>query len=222
MKFLVTIFLVAGLMYSCNSSDKSADTVAETSTEAIVDSAAVAVNYVPIDSDQALIATALMAAPAASRDGAKVIGYNTAGEFVTLREGDNEFIVLVDDSNRKGFNAACYQKDLEPFMARGRALRAEGKTREEVFAVRKAEMESGELSIPMGATLHLYFGPNTNYDPQTGEVEGAKLRYVVYLPFATAASTGLPESPIASNHPWIMEPGTHRAHIMISPLSTEN
>ena len=160
-----------------------------------------------------------MAAPEAGRAGAKVIGYNTAGEFVTLREGTNEFIVLVDDSSRKGFNATCYHKDLEPFMARGRELRAEGKSPDEVFAMREAEAKAGTLPIPTGATLHIYFGPSTNYDPQSGAVEGAKLRYVVYMPFATAQSNGLPESPGAANHPWIMNLGTHRAHIMISPIN---
>ena len=72
-----------------------------------------------------------------------------------------------------------------------------------------------------GATLHIYFGGNTMYNPETNKVDGAKYRYVVYLPFATAASTGLPEKPISANHPWIMNPGTHRAHIMISPLVKE-
>jgi len=38
------------------------------------------------------------------------------------------------------------------------------------------------------------------------------------MPFATAESTGLPERPVEPHHPWIMNPGTHRAHIMISPL----
>jgi hypothetical protein len=42
------------------------------------------------------------------------------------------------------------------------------------------------------------------------------------MPWATSESTGLPEIPMASNHPWIMEPGTHRAHIMISPLTEES
>ncbi|HSM64226.1 MAG TPA: hypothetical protein VK833_09845, partial [Gillisia sp.] len=41
------------------------------------------------------------------------------GEFVTLREGDNQFIVLADNPKQDEFNAACYHKDLEPFMARG-------------------------------------------------------------------------------------------------------
>lgn len=70
-----------------------------------------------------------------------------------------------------------------------------------------------------GATLHIYYGKESTYDPKTSLVDGAKYRYVVYMPFATAASTGLPESPIAPNHPWIMNPGTHRAHIMISPVN---
>ena len=221
MKLFLSFTVFVAVLFSCNSTDKSEDTTPETATETVVDSTAAQVNYLPIDSDEALVATALMAAPAASRDGAKVIGYNTAGEFVTFREGSNEFIVLVDNSTQKGFNAAAYHKDLEPFMARGRALRAEGKKRDEVFAIREAEAKAGTLKIPTGATLSIYFGPNTNYDPETGTVEGAKLRYVVYMPFATAESTGLPVSPIASNHPWIMDPGTHRAHIMISPINQD-
>ncbi len=141
-----------------------------------------------------------------------------AGEFVTLREGDNESIVLADNPNKDGFNAACYHKDLEPFMARGRALRAEGKTGKEVFDIRETEMKSGQLNITLGSTLHIYYGAETVYDPETSKVEGAKLRYVVYMPWATSESTGLPKAPSAPNHPWIMNPGTHRAHIMISPL----
>ena len=69
-----------------------------------------------------------------------------------------------------------------------------------------------------GKTLHIYYGAKTRYDPETSKVEGAQYRYVVYIPFATSETTGLPEEPIAPNHPWIMDPGTHRAHIMISPV----
>jgi hypothetical protein len=59
--------------------------------------------------------------------------------------------------------------------------------------------------------------PKTVYNSETSKVMGAQLRYVIYMPWATSESTGLPEILMASNHPWIMEPGTHRAHIMISP-----
>ena len=47
--------------------------------------------------------------------------------------------------------------------------------------------------------------------------ESASLRWVVYIPYATAESTGLPLKPLVSGGPWIMFPDTYRAHIMISP-----
>lgn len=225
MNRIIMAFVFTGIMISCNSSDKTKNTTEKPSaTEIITDSTSneFKKQLIAIDTDEALIATALMAAPEESRTGCKVIGYNMAGEFVTLKEGDNEFIVLADDPNRSGFNAACYHKDLEPFMARGRELRAMGKTAVEIFDIREAEAKSGKLDMGKpGSTLHVYYGPDELYDPQTSKVEGAQYRYVVYLPFATAESTGLPEKPVSANHPWIMNPGTHRAHIMISPLPEE-
>jgi hypothetical protein len=225
MKYIITTLVFIGLLWSCNTSDKTkTDSKLTVKTETKADLVTDQVNkqLKAIDTDEALIATALMAAPEESRSGCKVIGYNMAGEFVTLKEGNNQYIVLVDNPNQDGFNAACYHKDLEPFMARGRALKAEGKKRDEIFAIREAEMKSGELKIPTGATLHIYYGSNVMYDPETSKVEGAQLRYVVYMPWATAESTGLPERPVAANHPWIMDPGTHRAHIMISPIPDDS
>ena len=222
MKHIITTLVFTGLLISCNTSEKTETAIEESSpTETTAESTTKEThkNLKLIDSDEALIATALMAAPEVSRANCKVIGYNMKGEFVTLKEGNNEFIVLADDPKKDGFSAACYHKDLEPFMARGRALKAEGKKHQEIFDIREEEVKSGKLKMPTGATLHIYYGKNTQYDPETTIVDGAKLRYVVYMPFATAASTGLPEAPAASNHPWIMNPGTHRAHIMISPLA---
>lgn len=210
------------MVTSCNSSDKTQNEEDNSSKQEIVantDSGDIKNESIAIDTDEALIATALLAAPEESRLDCKVIGYNMKGKFVTLKEGDNQFIVLADNPNQPGFNAACYHKSLEPFMARGRELKAMGKTRSEIFDIREAEAKSGELDMGTpGAALHIYYGKEALYDPQTSKVQGAKLRYVVYLPFATAQSTGLPEMPLSSNHPWIMDPGTHKAHIMISPL----
>jgi hypothetical protein len=219
MKHIIIAFIFTGILVSCNSSDKTKP--ATTETVAKSKSNQINKQLKAIDTDEALIATALMAAPEESRSNCKVIGYNMAGEFVTLREGDNEFIVLADNPNKAGFNAACYHKDLDPFMKRGRTLRAEGKNTKEIFDIRKAEMKSGKLKITSGATLHIYYGAKTLYDPETSKVEDARIRYVVYMPWATSASTGLPKAPMAPNHPWIMHPGTHRAHIMISPLSQD-
>ena len=69
------------------------------------------------------------------------------------------------------------------------------------------------------STLYVLSGSEENYNPETGELKDGKFRYVIYIPYATAESTGLPTKPEAPGMPWIMEPGTHRAHIMISPVS---
>ncbi|MTB49541.1 hypothetical protein [Lewinella sp. W8] len=219
MRSYLLALTLTGCLFGCTAPEETATEatdVAKTEAPAEEPSA----NLQSIDTDEALVATALMAAPEESRAECTVIGYNMAGAFVTFREGTNDLICLTDDPRRDGFNAACYHKSLEPFMARGRELRAEGKNRQEIFDIREEEVKSGKLSMGKeGTTLHIYYGKETQYDPETAIVEGAVYRYVVYLPFATAASTGLPEAPIAPNHPWIMDPGTHRAHIMISPIN---
>ena len=224
MKNIISTFLLTALLISCNSEktkDKT-DNQSTTTETAVTDKSTekASANLKEINTDEALLATALLAAPAESRDGCTVIGYNMAGEFVTFKKGDNDFICLVDDHNKVGFNAACYHKSLEPFMARGRELRLQGKNGKEIFDIREEEIKSGKLKMgDPGSTLHIYFGAKSLYDPATSKVDGAQWRYVVYLPFATAESTGLPLDPKARNHPWIMDPGTHRAHIMISPVA---
>ena len=51
----------------------------------------------------------------------------------------------------------------------------------------------------------------------TGEVTDLYTRYVVYIPYATPETTGIPLVPLTPGGPWMMDPGTHRAHIMINP-----
>lgn len=163
------------------------------------------------------IKTALLAASPAHRDAATVLGYDETGALVVLRQGTNHQICLADDPAAKGFSAACYHKDLEPFMARGRELRKQGKTQKQVFDIREEEVKSGKLAMPRGATtLAVYSAKDEDYNRTTGEVKGS-LRYVIYIPFATAESTGLPLKPEIPGGPWIMDPGTHRAHIMLTP-----
>lgn len=171
-----------------------------------------------IPSKEIQIKTALLAAPDDKRDGAMVYGYNEKGEFIVLRKGTNELICLADDPNSPGFNASCYHVGLEPFMERGRQLKKEGKGFQEIFDIREEEVKSGKLKMPKdGATLFVLSADAENYNLQTGEVKDSYLRYVVYIPWATEASTGLPLKPSGPAMPWIMDPGTHRAHIMINP-----
>ncbi len=171
-----------------------------------------------IPDQEGQIAAAVMAAPEDKREGASVMGFNENGELVKIKEGNNELICLADDPNKEGFSVACYHSDLEPFMARGRQLRAEGKSRSEIFEIREKEAKAGTLKMPQNpTTLHVLSGPNGKYNKDSMRVEDANYRYVVYIPFATPESTGLPIRPLVPGGPWIMDPGTHKAHIMITP-----
>lgn len=165
------------------------------------------------------IKSAVLAAPEATRNNAKVYGYDGQGRLVVLRDGSNGMICLADDPNSPGFSVSCYPEELEPFMERGRILKKEGKSFKEIFDQREEEVKSGKLKMPVdGTTLFVFYtNDEAAFDPKTGEVSGGNFRYVVYIPYATAESTGLPLSPEAPGMPWIMDPGTHRAHIMINP-----
>jgi len=175
-----------------------------------------------VPSAEVQIKTAVLAAPEEKRAGAMVYGYNAKGEFVILRNGTNELICIADNPNQNGFSVSCYHKDLEPFMERGRELKTVGKSFQEIFDIREAEVKSGKLMMPKQASnLSVYSAPAEAYNTNTGEVTKGKFRYVVYIPWATAASTGLPIKPEAPGMPWIMDPGTHRAHIMIDPVSKD-
>lgn len=101
-------------------------------------------------------------------------------------------------------------------MQRGRELRAQGHT-EDVDSIRYAEIEAGTLVMPSKPTsLYSLTGEKHVLDPETGAVVGAQPLYVVYIPHATAETTGLPVQP-ARNVPWLMFPGTAGAHIMYIP-----
>lgn len=178
--------------------------------------------WTQIPSAEIQIKVAVLAAPEDKRSGAMVYGYDAKGEFVVLRKGTNELVCLADNPKQEGLSVSCYHKDLEPFMARGRELKAAGKTFQEIFDIREAEAKSGKLVMPKQASnLQVYSAPADAYNPVTGEVTKGKFRYVVYIPWATSESTGLPTKPETAGMPWIMDPGTHRAHIMIDPPSKD-
>lgn len=170
------------------------------------------------ESIQDQISMAVFAAPEEHREGAKVLGFDKDGNVITLREGNNDFICLADNPESARFSVSCYQKTLEPFMARGRVLNAEGKNPGEVFEIREKEAVEGILKMPTGpATLYAFYGDEVVYDSAANTIEGAQYRYSIYIPFATQETTGLPLRPNGQGHPWLMDPGTHRAHIMITP-----
>ena len=176
--------------------------------------------FAQLPSTEVQIKTAVLAAPADKRADATVYGYNDKGDIVLLRKGKNEVVCIGDDPKVAGLSVSCYHKDLEPFMARGRELKKQGKSFKEIFDIREAEAKSGKLKMPkQAANLQVFSATAENFNANTGEVTKGNFRYVVYIPWATAASTGLPVKPEAPGMPWIMDPGTHRAHIMIDPVT---
>jgi len=163
------------------------------------------------------IAAATAPAPAEQRAGATVLGYAADGRLTTLRAGTGDLVCLASDPAADAFHVACYHKSLEPFMARGRELRAKGMSAGAVDSARAAEIAARTLAMPSHpAALYSLTGPAGSVDPTTGAVSGARPLYVVYIPFATAESTGLSPTP-TRGAPWIMFPGTPKAHIMFTP-----
>lgn len=158
--------------------------------------------------------TGVLAAPEHQREAATILGYDKSGEVVVIRKGTNDITCLADDPNKEGFSVAAYHNRLEPFMARGRALKKQGLDFKQIFDKREEEVKAGILEMPDKAILYISKG---DLNEATKEVENLYTRYVIYIPYATEETTGMPLSPSAPGSPWIMDPGTHRAHIMINP-----
>ncbi len=175
-----------------------------------------AAQTIPSAADQ--IAATVQAAPEEMRAGATVLGYDADGKLTELRKGTNELICLADDPKDNRFSAACYHKDLEPYMARGRELAAQGISggdRNEKYRWR--EVKEGKLKMPKEPRM-LYVLSGKGFDATTGKVIEGTVRWVIYVPFATAESLGL-STKSKRGEPWLMDAGTPGAHIMITPKS---
>jgi hypothetical protein len=160
------------------------------------------------------IDAAVKAAPPPMQDAATVLGYNNDLSLTTLRDGEGSLVCLADDPQDDQFHVSCYHEALEPFMKRGRELRREGRSRAVVDSIRRAEIEDGTLPYPDRPTaLYNLSGPANAYDATADTVRDASRLRVLYVPYETAESTGLPTQP--KDGPWLMEPGTPWAHVMI-------
>ena len=168
-----------------------------------------------VPSAQVQIAGAVLAAPVELRDGAAVLGHDAQGGLVQIREGKNELICLATDPTKTAFNVACYHKDLEAFMSRGRELLAQKVPGTKRNEIRFKEVEEGKLRMPREPRT-LYVLTGTSFDAASGKVQDPYMRWVIYVPFATPQSTGL-STKASDSAPWLMSPGTAGAHIMINP-----
>ena len=161
----------------------------------------------------AQIAQALLAAPADRRDGAMVVGFE-GGKATTLRPGTNDLVCVADNPAAEGITVSCYHKDLEPFMARGRELAEQGHKGKERHEIRWKDVDEGRVKMVREPRM-LYVMTGKGFDAASGKVIDSYLRWVVYIPYATTETTGIPST--SGDAPWIMYAGTAGAHIMISP-----
>ena len=162
----------------------------------------------------AQIVAAVLPLPQELRAGATVLGYNGSPTLSVVRKGNNGMTCLAPDPKRSNFHVACYHESMEPFMLRGRELRAVGTKEDSVDVIRFAEAKAGKIVMPkLPASLYSLTGKLGSFDPATGEAKEARRLFVVYVPYATAGTTGLSTAPKAAE-PWLMFPGTPKAHIM--------
>ncbi len=169
----------------------------------------------PVPPASQQIASAVLALPDSLRPGARVYGYAPDGSFTELRPAGSggSMTCIASDPKDNRFHVACYHNSLEPFMARGRELRAHGADQNAVDSVREAEAKAGTLHMPANAALYQLIGPDSVYNAATNTVHGARSLFVVYTPFATPETTGLSAQP-SRTAPWLMDPGKAKAHIM--------
>jgi len=164
------------------------------------------------------IAGAVLAAPDSMRHGAAVLGYQ-GGELVEIRKGTNGLICLADDPATDRFQVACYQKALEPFMARGRELHKLKLSHAGVDSARLADIKAGRWKMPETPTaLYNLVASKDSIDAATGLPRGKPTRwFVVYIPYATEGSSGFSTAADGSGRPWLMYPGEPWAHLMVTP-----
>lgn len=187
---------------------------------AVLGVASTAAAQAPAPQDQ--IRAAVSPAPEDLRDSATVLGYGDADGLVELRRGDGPLICLADNPADERFHVACYHQSLEPFMARGRELRAGGAERAEVVSTRGEEIAGGKLAFPREpSALFSLTGPSGSFDPEAQVVRGGNRVTSVYIAYATGEETGLPTKPVGAGKPWLMAAGEPWAHIMVVQPSDE-
>jgi hypothetical protein len=172
----------------------------------------------PFPTPEQQIAVAVMALPPNMQAGATVMGWKTkGGKMEVLRQGTNGMICLAQFAVEPRFHVSCYHEGIEPFMLRGRQLREQGIVAPQLDTVRYLEVSQGKIRMPGQAALYQLFGDSASWEPANNSLSRTNSLFVIYIPGATEASSGLPTRPPANGAPWLMNAGTPKAHIMFTP-----
>lgn len=179
---------------------------------AALSSAASAQSLPPVDEQ---IAAAVLPLPEQMRAAATVMGYKAANKLEVIRAGTNGMHCLALYVTRPDFHVACYHKGLEDFMGRGREIREKLGAKANVDSIRFKEIADGKLKMPAMGALYTLTGKKESWNGATRKASQVTPLAVVYVPGATEASTGLSAVPQSGSTPWLMFPGSAKAHIML-------
>ena len=152
------------------------------------------------------IKTATSALPAAMRDGATVISYDSKGLPETLRQGNNN-IFCANLSTADSFSVSCRGMALRAASDFAAKEKAEGKDAKAIGADTDAAYASGKLTrAPVGTMIY----------GRSGKTEAdAHSMWVVLMPNVKGEDLGLPTMRVNASSPWMMRSGTAGAHIMM-------
>lgn len=174
-----------------------------------------AVVSVGAQSNDEMIAQAILPLPEDLRAGAAVFNYNEDGQRIMLRGGSNQ--IECKPRDERGFTT-CYPKNTAGRRDFSAKLAAEGLEGEELqAAVAAAEAEGKIEPTPFGSMLYRLYEKD----------DRIQLLWVVLLPNATSENLGLSVESQRDNslagmgRPWMMREGTPSAHLMIPINGTE-
>jgi hypothetical protein len=152
------------------------------------------------------IKTATSALPAAMRDGATVIAYDSKGLPEVLRQGNNN-IFCVNLSTPDRFSVSCRGDVLRAASDFNAREKAEGKDAKAIQADTEAAYTSGKLKrAPVGTMI---YGRSGKTEAEAGSM------WVVLMPNVKGEDMGLPTKRMNASSPWMMRSGTPGAHIMM-------
>lgn len=156
--------------------------------------------------DAQQIEEALSALPEALREDATVYGYDADNQLVQLREGRGDITCRADDPTVRSFIIECYPAALADYVDRSQALRKEGADTPARLKTLTAEVAAGAITIPAGAVEYTRTGNSARLSENA---------VILFLPNATAESTGLSTLPSAT-YPFLASPGTPIANVRIT------
>jgi len=157
-------------------------------------------------SKDAQIKTATSALPAALRDGATVISYDSKGLPQVVRQGNNH-IFCANLSTADSFSVSCRGEALRAASDFTAMEKAQGKDAKTIGADTDAAYASGKLTrAPVGTMIYGKSGKS--------EAEAREM-WVVLMPNVNGESLGLPTKRVNASSPWMMHSGEAGAHIMM-------